>query len=172
MITSVAGRARRFGDRVNTDYIISSSRKKESLDPAELKIWLFEGVDPDFASTVKSGDILVAGEAFGCGSAMEVAVTVVKAAGIPAVVARSFSRTYYRNAINNGLLPVECDTSSIQEGDRLVLRLEEKRVAVINETADTEVSARPIPSFALEILETGGLVQYLKTHGHFPGDGP
>ena len=170
MISTLSGRARRFGDNVNTDYIISSSRKKESLDPNELRAWLFESADPSFASSVRAGDILVAGEAFGCGSAMEVAVTAVKAAGIRAVVAQSFSRTYYRNAINNGLLPVECDTSEIQDTDRLVLRFEDDRVTVINETTGTETTTRPLPPFALAILESGGLVPYLKAHGHFPKD--
>ena len=168
MISRITGRARRLGDCVNTDYIISSSRKKESLELSELKRWLLEAVDPRFASSVKRGDILVAGEAFWCGSAMEVAVTVVKAAGIPAVVAQSFSRTYYRNAINNGLLPLECDTSGIHENDRLVLHLDTDRVMVINETAGNEVCARPIPPFALGILDAGGLVPYLKAHGRFP----
>jgi 3-isopropylmalate/(R)-2-methylmalate dehydratase small subunit len=121
---------------------------------------------------VKPGDLLVAGEAFGCGSAMEVAVTVVKAAGIPAVVAQSFSRTYYRNAINNGLLPVECDTSEIREADRLVLQFDADRVRVINETAGTEVTAKPFPTFVSDILEAGGLIPYLKTHGRFQEDTP
>jgi len=170
VISTLAGRARRLGDRVNTDYIISSRRKKESLDPDELKFWLLEAVDPGFANSVEPGDIIVAGEAFGCGSAMEVAVTVVKAAGIRAVLAQSFSRTYYRNAINNGLIPVECDTSGIQEADRLKLSLEAGRVVVTNETAGTEICAMPIAPLAFEILEAGGLVPYLKVHGRFVED--
>jgi 3-isopropylmalate/(R)-2-methylmalate dehydratase small subunit len=170
VIFALTGRARRFPDRVNTDYIVSSSRKKESLDPHELKHWLLEAVDPNFAASVKQGDILVAGEAFGCGSAMEVAVTVVKAAGIPAVVAQSFSRTYYRNAINNGLVPVECDTSGIDEGDELAVRFDADRVTVINDTAGTELVARPMPRFVLGILKAGGLVPYLKAHGRFLED--
>ena len=164
---TLRGRARRLGDRVNTDYIISSSRKKETLDPHELKRWLLEGVDPNFAASVQEGDVLAAGEAFGCGSAMEVAVTVVQAAGIPAVVARSFSRTYYRNAINNGLIPVECDTSVIDEGDRIELRISAGGVVVVNETTGTELRANPMPPFVLEILKAGGLVPYLRAHGGF-----
>ncbi len=167
MSTELRGRARRLGCRVNTDYIISSSRKKETLDPHELKRWLLEGVDPGFAASVQEGDVLVAGEAFGCGSAMEVAVTVVQAAGIRAVVARSFSRTYYRNAINNGLIPVECDTSGIDEGDRIGLRISSDGVVVVNESTGTEVRANPIPPFVLEILEAGGLVPYLRARGGF-----
>jgi 3-isopropylmalate/(R)-2-methylmalate dehydratase small subunit len=166
---TLRGRARRLGDRVNTDYIISSSRKRETLDPHELKSWLLEGVDPDFAASVQDGDVLVAGEAFGCGSAMEVAVTVVLAAGIPAVLARSFSRTYYRNAINNGLIPVECDTTGIEEGDRIALRIDGDVVTVTNERSGAETRANPMPHFVLGILEAGGLVPYLRANGGFVG---
>jgi 3-isopropylmalate/(R)-2-methylmalate dehydratase small subunit len=167
MIPDLRGRARLLGDRVNTDYIISSSRKKETLDPHELKRWLLEAVNSEFAASIRPGDLLVAGEAFGCGSAMEVAVTVVQAAGIPAVVARSFSRTYYRNAINNGLIPVECDTSGIREGDVLVPKVGADGVVVINETSGAEVRASPLPPFVIEILEAGGLVPFLRSRGGF-----
>jgi 3-isopropylmalate/(R)-2-methylmalate dehydratase small subunit len=177
MISELRGRARRLGDRVNTDYVISSSRKKETLDPHELKRWLLEAVDPEFAASVREGDLLVADEAFGCGSAMEVAVTVVLAAGIRAVVARSFSRTYYRNAINNGLIPVECDTSAIREGDAIAVRIgagggmaDAGTVLVVNETTGAKVPARPLPPFVLGILEAGGLVPYLRKHGGFTGE--
>lgn len=169
-MTGLRGRARVLPDNVNTDYIISSVRKKESLDPNELKRWLLEGIDPNFATAVQAGDILVAGEAFGCGSAMEVAVTVVMAAGIPAVVAKSFSRTYYRNAINNGLIPVECDTSGFDEGDSLTVRLGSDRVTVTNHTAGSEVIGQVLPPFVQDILGAGGLVPYLKMHGGFRED--
>ena len=172
MISELRGRARRLGDRVNTDYIISSSRKKETLDPHELKRWLLESVDPDFAATVGDNDLLVADEAFGCGSAMEVAVTVVLAAGIRAVVAKSFSRTYFRNAINNGLIPVECDTSGIRDSDELGIRVEAGGVTVSNMTSGRETQARPLPPFVVEILEAGGLVPYLRAHGGFAGKNP
>lgn len=166
------GRARRLGDRINTDYIISSSRKKETLDPQELKKWLLESVDPDFAASVREGDLLVAGEAFGCGSAMEVAVTVVQAAEIRAVIAESFSRTYFRNAINNGLIPVELDTSGMQEGDEIRVEVRADGVRVTNETRGFTVRARPLPPFVLSILEAGGLVGYLRTQGNFGQEMP
>ncbi len=160
------GRARVLGDDVNTDYIITSARKRETIDEKVLKQYLLETLDPAFAASVRPGDILVAGRNFGCGSAMEVAVTVPLAAGIRAVLARSFSRTYYRNAINNGLIPVECDTSAIREGDSLVVDLGAE-VTVRNDTQQLTMTARPLPSHMLRILEAGGLVPYIRAHGGF-----
>lgn len=148
----MTGRARVFGDSINTDYIISSRRKRESLDPAVLRQYLFEEIAPGFAGTVQPGDILVAGRNFGCGSAMEVAVTAVLGAGIRAVAARSFARTYFRNAINNGLLAVECDTSKICEGDLVDL---------------AALGAAPLPPLLVAIASAGGLVPYMRQHGRF-----
>ena len=146
MSTVLTGRARRLGDDINTDYIITSARKRETLDTSVLKSFLLETLDPTFAASVQPGDILVAGRNFGCGSAMEIAVTVLLAAGFRAVLAESFSRTFYRNAINNGLYPVECSTAAIVEGDRL------------------EVQVAPFPPFVAAILDAGGLVPYLRAN--------
>ena len=160
------GRARLLGDDVNTDYIITSARKRETIDADILKRYLLETIDPGFAASVLQGDILVAGRNFGCGSAMEVGVTVPYAAGIGAILARSFARTYYRNAINNGLIPVECDTSSIRESDRLVIDLATE-LTVRNETRQTALSARALPVHMLRILDAGGLVPYFRAHRGF-----
>ena len=160
------GRARLLGDDVNTDYIITSTRKRETIDNDILKQYLLETIDSGFAASVLPGDILVAGRNFGCGSAMEVAVTVPYAAGIRAILARSFARTYYRNAINNGLIPVECDTSSIREGDRLVVDLATE-LTVRNETQQTTLAARALPVHMLRILDAGGLVPYFRAHRGF-----
>ena len=160
------GRARLLGDDVNTDYIITSARKRETIDPDILKHYLLETIHPGFPASVLPGDILVAGRNFGCGSAMEVAVTVPYAAGIRAILARSFARTYYRNAINNGLIPVECDTSSIREGDRLVVDLATE-LTVRNETQQTTLTARALPVHMLRILDAGGLVPYFRAHRGF-----
>jgi 3-isopropylmalate/(R)-2-methylmalate dehydratase small subunit len=162
----IAGRARVFGDDINTDYIITSRRKRESLDPAVLRRYLFEEIDPRIAATIEPGDVIVAGKNFGCGSAMEVAVTAVVGAGIRAVLARSFSRTYYRNAVNNGLLPVVCDTSGIREGDQL--RIETGAALVVhNISTGAALEAGKLPKIMAEILEAGGLVPYFKQHGDF-----
>ena len=155
----VGGRARVFDDDVNTDYIISSSRKRRTIDPSALAPYLLEGVSPAFAASVRSGDLIVAGRNFGCGSAMEVAVTVIQAAGIRAVVARSFARSFFRNAINNGLLVVECDTSSFQEGDAMSIEVSEAAVRVQNVTRDVRLAAAPLPPIIQEIIARGGLVR-------------
>jgi 3-isopropylmalate/(R)-2-methylmalate dehydratase small subunit len=167
----IEGRARVFGDDVNTDYIISSRRKRETIDEAQLVRWLLEGVDPAFAASVMPGDILVAGRNFGCGSAMEIAATVIRAAGIRAVIARSFSRSFYRNAVNNGLLVVPCDTAGIGEGEHLRIALDERSVRVERSKGEL-LSAAPLPPIMLQILAAGGLVEYLRTHGGFPRPTP
>jgi len=163
----IEGRARVVGDDVNTDYIISSSRKKETPDAQQLKRYLLETIDPSFAASVQPDDLLVAGKNFGCGSAMEIAVSVLLASGIKAVIADSFARTFYRNAVNNGLIPVECETKGIHESDRLILRLDEGAVLVRNETMGQELAGNPFPPIMLDLLTAGGLVPYFKIHHDF-----
>ncbi|HEV2687237.1 MAG TPA: 3-isopropylmalate dehydratase [Bryobacteraceae bacterium] len=162
----MTGRARVFGDDINTDYIITSRRKRDSIDPLVLRQYLFEEMNPRFAATVEPGDLLVAGKNFGCGSAMEVAVTAVLGAGIRAVLAHSFSRTYYRNAVNNGLLPVICDTSGIREGDQLSV-ITNDGVSIRNLTTGEMIGASPVPKIMMDILDAGGLVPYFRQHGDF-----
>jgi 3-isopropylmalate/(R)-2-methylmalate dehydratase small subunit len=164
------GRARVVGDHINTDYIITSTRKRDTLDEQILKRYLLETIDPGFAASVAPGDLLVAGRNFGCGSAMEIAATVILAAGIRAVLARSFARSFYRNAVNNGLIPIECDTEDIAEGDRLTIRLRAQEIAVTSERTGETTSARPLPPLMLSVLDAGGLVPYLRAHRRFePG---
>ena len=154
------------GDDINTDYIITSRRKRESLDPQILRQYLFEEIDPAFAASVVAGDMIVAGKNFGCGSAMEVAVTALLGAGIRAVLARSYSRTYYRNAVNNGLLPVICDTRGIEDGNVLIIN-RESAMSVRNVTKGEALAADSLPQIMLDILEAGGLVPYFRQHGDF-----
>ncbi|HEY4838790.1 MAG TPA: 3-isopropylmalate dehydratase [Candidatus Acidoferrales bacterium] len=170
MALQLEGRARVFGDDVNTDYIITSRRKRESLDAQVLKNYLFEEINPNFAASIHSGDLIVAGKNFGCGSAMEVAVTAVLGAGIRAVIAQSFSRTYFRNAINNGLLPIVCDTSRIHEGDRLLIDSPDEKgsgLMVRNTTTGEDISSAALPKIMLDIFAAGGLVPYFREHGDF-----
>ena len=167
MTNLLEGRARRFGDDVNTDYIISSTRKKATLDEGVLKQYLMETLDPSFAASVRAGDIIVAGRNFGCGSAMEVAATVILAAGVTVVIAQSFSRTFYRNAVNNGLMPIECDTDGIGEGDAIVVVERERGVLVRNDTTGVEREGAVPSGIAANILHAGGLVAYLRKTGSF-----
>lgn len=165
------GRARLLGDDINTDYIIASSRKKDSLDPNVLRRYLLEDLAPDFAASVQDGDVLVAGHNFGCGSAMEVAVTVVLAAGIRVVVAKSFSRTYWRNAVNNGLLLITADTDGIREGESVALHLSGSsatlRVGEADGSSGRVIPCEPVPDIVLMIRDAGGLVPYLREHRRF-----
>lgn len=166
-MTRIDGRARRVGDDVNTDYIISSTRKKETIDEQILKRYLLESVDPAFAASVRGGDLLVAGRNFGCGSAMEVAATVILVAGIPAVLAKSFARSFYRNAINNGLVPIECDTSDIADGDAISVELGAEGIVITNARTGRRDIRPPLGGIAGEILAAGGLVPYLRREGRF-----
>ena len=167
---TINGPARLVGADINTDYIISSRRKRVTIDPDALRLYIFEDYDAEFGQSLKPDDIIVAGKNFGCGSAMEVAVTVVRAAGISCVLAPSFARAYYRNAINNGLLPVVCDTSSIQEGDTLSIVSEGNDIYVTNTSRDISIGAASLSSMMIEILKTGGLTEYLRKHGDFPSE--
>lgn len=159
------GRARVFGDDVNTDYIISSSRKRATIDESRLREFLMEGIDPAFAATVRPGDIIVGGRNFGCGSAMEVAVTVIQSAGIQAVLARSFARSFYRNAMNNGLVAIECETAAIAESARVIVSLDDEDVRVRAPDLGIDLGGTPIPPLMRRILESGGLVAFLRDGG-------
>src|SRR6185436_14810088 len=135
------------------------------LDEALLKEYLMEAIAPGFAASVQQGDVIVAGRNFGCGSAMEIAATVILAAGIKAVLAPSFSRTFFRNAINNGLLALEWDTSSMREGERLSIDLANGILTVGNlTTCERSSTSSSLSGIALEILESGGLVPYVRDH--------
>lgn len=159
------GRAHCFGDDVNTDYIISGKYKFKTLDMKELARHVMEDLDPEFYAKVRPGDFIVAGSNFGCGSSREQAPLAIKYAGIGAVLARSFARIFFRNAINTGLPVVECDTGGIRPGDELVVDLE--RGVVLNRTRNLEIPVRPLPPVMLRILADGGLAAHFKKHGNF-----
>lgn len=160
----VTGTAFVFPDDINTDYIISSRRKKDTIDPQELIPYLMEDIRPGFAAELAPCSILVAGENFGCGSAMEVAAQIVRAAGIEVIAAKSFARSYFRNAINNGILPVEIDTSFIREGDRICVCMDEDFITITDETNQKRAQCPAPGGKVREILNAGGLISYMLRH--------
>ncbi|MDR9757213.1 MAG: 3-isopropylmalate dehydratase small subunit [Thermoanaerobacterales bacterium] len=159
------GKAHCFGDDVNTDYIISGKYKFKTLDMKELAKHVMEDLDPDFARRVQSGDFVVAGRNFGCGSSREQAPLALLNAGVGAVLAQSFARIFYRNAINTGLPVVVCDTSLIESGDELVVDLEKGLLQ--NLTKGKEIPIKPLPSVMLKILSDGGLAEHFRKYGTF-----
>ncbi|NPV29022.1 MAG: 3-isopropylmalate dehydratase small subunit [Firmicutes bacterium] len=159
------GRAHRFGDDINTDYIISGKYKFKTLDMKELARHVMEDLDPDFARKVQPGDFVVAGRNFGCGSSREQAPLALLHAGVGAVLASSFARIFYRNAINTGLPVVECDTSRIDGGDELIVDLE--KGVIKNLTKQEEIPIKPLPPFMLKVLADGGLVPHFRKYGTF-----
>ena len=158
---SAKGRVWRFGDDVNTDLIIPG-KYLDSYDPAHLAAHAMEGANKEFASGVKKGDIIVAGANFGCGSSREQAVTVLKHAGVSAVVAKSFARIFYRNAINLGLPVVTSSdaANSLRDGEVAVLDLTSS--SLTTEDGRVTVTLEPIPQHVKKILDSGGLVPYIK----------
>jgi len=156
------GKAHKFGDDINTDYIISGRYKFSITDPQELAKHIFEDIAPDFYKKIKEGDFIVAGENFGCGSSREQAPLAIKTAGIKAVIAKSFARIFYRNAINLGLMLMEADTSKINDGDELEIDLENNKIR--NLTRGLEIEIKPLPQLMQEIIRLGGAIEYFKKH--------
>jgi 3-isopropylmalate/(R)-2-methylmalate dehydratase small subunit len=162
------GKVHKFGDDVNTDYIISGRHKFKTLDMKELAKHVMEDLDPDFYSKVKKGDFIVGGRNFGCGSSREQAPLAIINADISAVVAKSFARIFYRNCINTGLPVIECDTDQIDEGDELEINLEAG--VLHNRTKNIDIKIAPLPGVMLQILSEGGLVEHFKKYGTFNFD--
>ena len=157
----VSGRAVKFGNNVDTDVILPA-KYMTFIDPNELARHAMEGLDPNFAAKAKSGVILVAGKNFGCGSSREQAPLAIKYSGVKCVIAESFARIFYRNAINIGLPAVECAgvSSKIEDGDELTVDLE--KGIVKNQSKNMALHAAELPPFILEILLNGGLIENLR----------
>jgi 3-isopropylmalate/(R)-2-methylmalate dehydratase small subunit len=157
------GKTHKFGNDINTDYIISSKHKSKFKDIKQMSEYLMEDISPGFATKIAEGDFIAAGTNFGCGSSREAAPRVIQEAGISAVFAISFGRIFYRNAINVGLPVVECNTDTIEDGDLLSFDLSNNSLR--NDTRGASIKINPLPKFMRLILEEGGLIKYVKKFG-------
>jgi len=148
-------------NNINTDEIIPA-RYLNTDDRAELASHCLEDLDGDFVNKVSKGDVIVAGEDFGCGSSREHAIWAICGAGVATVIAKSFARIFYRNAINNGFYLIESPDAldKISDGDEL--KIDFKAGSIKNKTAGTEISFNPLPDFALEIINDGGLLEHIE----------
>ena len=159
----IAGTAWKFGDDISTDHITPGRYYHLRSNMPELAKHVMEDADPEFMKKFRPGDFIVAGKNFGMGSSREHAPLALKIAGVSAVIAKSFARIFYRNAINVGLPVLIADTDSIDSGDELEVDLE--KGVIVNRTKGEELKVKPIPDFMLKILNEGGLVSYVRKHG-------
>ena len=161
----LTGRVFKFGDGISTDGIIPGRFAYLRSNLPELAKHVMEDVDPTFASKVKAGDFIVAGSNFGLGSSREHAPLVIKIAGVSAIIAKSVARIFFRNAINQGLPVLICDTDKIDDGDELEVDLSTGSVKDI--TNGNRLTSGEMPEVMLHILEEGGLIPYIQKHGDF-----
>jgi 3-isopropylmalate/(R)-2-methylmalate dehydratase small subunit len=157
------GKAWKFGDNLNTDEIIPA-RYNITILPQELAKNVFCEIRPQYAKTVKAGDVVVGGQNFGCGSSREHAPIAIKGSGAVCIIARSYARIFFRNAINIGLPILECPdaVADIREGDEIEVNLSTGEI--LNFSRGHQYQARPLPDFVLKIAEAGGMVNFLKSH--------
>ena len=162
--TTLKGKAHVYGDNIDTDAIIPGKYTK-TMELQTFADHVLEDLDPAFKTKVRAGDILVAGDNFGCGSSREQAPLALKVAGVSAVVARYFARIFFRNAVNIGLPALEIREHDIAPDDELEIDL--KSGTVKNRTRNVQYLASPMPQTMIEILKEGGLVNYLKKYGGY-----
>ncbi len=150
-----------YDDNVNTD-VIYPGRYLDVYDPEEMATYCMEDIDLEFKDRVGEGDLVIGGRNFGCGSSREQAVLCLRYAGVQAIVAGSFARIFFRNAINQGMPAIECPEAheAFETGDEVELDMEAG--VLRNLTKGTEVGFKPIPPFMMEIIEDGGLVPHLQ----------
>lgn len=153
---TIEGKTWIFGENIDTDVIIPG-RYLRTFDPQDLADHVLKGERPDFTQNVESGDIIVADENFGCGSSREQAPVAIKTAGVSAIVAKSFARIFYRNAINIGLPVIVCDIEA-KDGD--VISIDLSKGTLVNKTTGVSKTFEPFKKFMLSILEDGGLVNH------------
>lgn len=155
------GKVHKYGNNVDTDVIIPA-RYLNTTDPKELASHCMEDIDADFTKKVQAGDIMVAEDNFGCGSSREHAPIAIKASGISAVIANTYARIFYRNALNTGLPILECPeaVAGISAGDTVEVDLEAGKIT--NTTTGKTYQAKPFPPFMQQLIQVGGLVNYAK----------
>ena len=156
------GRVFKYGDNVDTDVIIPA-RYLNSSDPAELATHCMEDIDKDFIKKVQKGDIIVAKKNFGCGSSREHAPNAIKAAGVSCVIAETFARIFYRNAINIGLPIIECPEAAkdIEDGDEVEIQFDTGMI--YDRTKGTEYKGQAFPEFMQKIIQAEGLINYINS---------
>ena len=156
------GKAIKYGDNVDTDVIIPA-RYLNTIDKKELASHCMEDIDKDFVKKVRPGDIMVAGNNFGCGSSREHAPIAIKESGISLVIAKSFARIFYRNSINIGLAILECDAAvdAIKDGDEVEADLDNG--VIYNRTTGESFETKPFPEFIQKIITAGGLIESIKS---------
>jgi len=160
---TIRGRAWKFGDGISTDHIAPGRYFHLRSNLPELAKHVLEDARADFAQEVRPGDLVVAGRNFGQGSSREHAPTIIKLAGVGAVLAKSFARIFFRNCINVGLPPIQCDTDQIAEGDELEIDLAAGQVR--NLTRGVTLGFAPLPPVMRRILDDGGLLPHIQKHG-------
>lgn len=159
------GKSFKFGDDISTDLIAPGRYFHLRSNLLELAKHVLEDADPDFAKKVKPGDFVVGGKNFGLGSSREHAPTIIKLAGVGAVLAKSFARIFYRNCINVGLPALRCDTDKIDEGDTLEIDL--KSGEIFNKDKNIKIKFNPLPDVMIKILSDGGLAEHIKKNEGF-----
>ncbi|HEC88007.1 MAG TPA: 3-isopropylmalate dehydratase small subunit [Thermoplasmata archaeon] len=153
----------KYGDDINTD-VIFPGRYLEIIDPDEMAEHAMEDIDNHFLEKVKESKIIVAGKNFGCGSSREQAVTSLKYAGISVIIAKSFARIFFRNAINQGLLVIECkNADKIEEGNEIEIDTEKGEIKILDKEEILKV--KPLPDFLTKIIDAGGLIEFIKMRG-------
>lgn len=158
------GKVLKYGNNIDTDVIIPA-RYLNSFDAKELASHAMVDIDPTFVERVNEGDIMVAGDNFGCGSSREHAPLALKTAGVSCVIAKSFARIFYRNSINIGFAILECEEAAkdIDEGDQVEVDFDSGRI--VNRTKNKEYQAQPFPEFLQKMIAVNGLVNYVNEKG-------
>ena len=157
---TIEGTAHKFGDDIDTDVIIPAHYLVTG-DPKELGAHAMEGVDPEFPEKVKTGDIIIAGRNFGCGSSREHAPIALKGVGVACVIAKSFARIFYRNAFNTGLLIIEAPEAAEQIEAGHQVKVDSEQGVVTDLTTGKEYRSEPVPPFMQVLLNSGGLMKFM-----------